>query len=598
MGYTKYIFPFLFTYSLVLGIPDPPPDCSRTDLNLWELYICELKDSTQPQCIPTRRVPTTTNIIGLVSLFHGYTACPDSFDPLAERLQAAGYVVLSFLTVGHGRTFGDCGEGTECVDDEYPVENLPTNRSGYIGFINIANTIVEQQIQLLSLSRDQHVIAAAGLSLGGPLATVAVAKGNDLYTHMILFNPFYGITDPSSDRQVAHCANLPSKCIMDFIEGVISATTSQLFGENNQTQSDEPQLFLFNLVNSSNLNLFGTTQILGGYAQLQSALRFGITVLIENESHLPESIREILNMSMGWGDECIQAKKERNRGGYCSFKIKHLFAVHSFATYALSMVRRIVKLNKAQFVTVERDGISRNGMTYSSLNTISSNADLSGLCMYRLVDGCVLTGDNECGVPHSMASRSEQLGNAPFYLYWEENYISSTIRWLSNNNTIGEAYFLNNRSVCVIADAPDPFLFGVIPVPVEIILRNILDSVVKDIVQNFVFLALQNLFESVQSEGEESFLFEPLQIISDWEKIRLILHVSQTFASIFENQVKVGDLSTLAGAPIVSIQTEDDYIILPPNATSSPSSTYLLSLPNLYTLFCCLISVRIFQVHA
>lgn len=388
---------------------------------------------------------------------------------------------------------------------------------------------------------------------------------------MLLFNPFFGISVPPLDRQVANCANKPDECILNFINDTFNSPVSGFENSNDTEIGNKIASGISSLVSFTTENIFGTTELLGAYSQLQSALRLGIVLVTEYQSLLPVSILDILDENMSWGPECENARKERNRGGICSFKIKNLFAVHSFSTYALSRVQDIVNLKKAQFATVERDGITRNGLTYSSLNSASANASIAGLCMYRLVPGCILTGDNECGVPHSMASRAEQLGNAPFYLYWEENYISSTIHWLSNDVVFGEANFKNNRSICVIADNSDPLFFGEIPATLHITVANIFEGSLQKVTNDFILVVLQDLAKRVGFKN--SFVFALLRVITDEKKIQFIIQVSKTFISIFESHIKSGNTTSLANAALVSIKVGERHVAIPVTLESSAVRT-------------------------
>ena len=84
---------------------------------------------------------------GLIALFHGYTACPNAYSSLVIKLQDEGFVIVSFLTLGHGREIGDCdGEGKECLEDVTPLELLPTSIEPYLEFVRNANAIVKETL--------------------------------------------------------------------------------------------------------------------------------------------------------------------------------------------------------------------------------------------------------------------------------------------------------------------------------------------------------------------------------------------------------------------------------------------------------------------
>jgi len=76
----------------------------------YEEYYCMVANGPpvngllqDPGCDPRYTRTTAASKKGLVVVFHGYTACPDSFDPEAAVWVNDGYDVMQLLTVGHGR---------------------------------------------------------------------------------------------------------------------------------------------------------------------------------------------------------------------------------------------------------------------------------------------------------------------------------------------------------------------------------------------------------------------------------------------------------------------------------------------------------------
>jgi hypothetical protein len=95
---------------------------------------------------------------------------------------------------------------------------------------------------------------------------------------------------------------------------------------------------------------------------------------------------------------------------------------------------------RVQFVSTERDGSTRNSLNVQAAqNEIRANAGENiFFCIHRIVPGCNLTGSgNDCGVPHSMLSRSEQELASPFELYWEDDIQGNSTRYFQKGRRMG-----------------------------------------------------------------------------------------------------------------------------------------------------------------
>jgi hypothetical protein len=145
--------------------------------------------------------------------------------------------------------------------------------------------------------------------------------------------------------------------------------------------------------------------------------------------------------TLSWGDQCIKQGK-RGRGGICSFRLRNLFAAHSFAEYARQLTGSSRSAQApVQFVTVERDSSTRNSLILQAARNqirVSDNENDISFCFHRIVPNCELEGTgNECGVPHSMLSRPESELVPPFELYWEEDIQGNSTHYFQKGTPMG-----------------------------------------------------------------------------------------------------------------------------------------------------------------
>ena len=214
--------------------------CYAGPSSLWETYVCtKLRLGLQPQCWPQRhRAPARCSTRrGIVAFFHGYSACPDAYNEMALVLQDECLDVYSFTSPGHGLNLTEATTSSASWDivGRYNLSGLPTRRADYVSFAMDATSIIEEEIAREFAGSPPQVVATVGLSLGAPIATVA-ATHSSVFSHVLLFSPFYGITaptppDPSfasaADQQVARvdeCLRSPaltvSFCLCnDFLPG-------------------------------------------------------------------------------------------------------------------------------------------------------------------------------------------------------------------------------------------------------------------------------------------------------------------------------------------------------------------------------------------
>ena len=147
---------------------------------LWNSYVADHDPSTlQPGCRPFQSViPPNVAYHGVVVLFHGFTACPQQFEEVAQHLGAQGMVVLAPLLPGHGRIASiDAG----AVRDD--VSGLPED-----GDFQAYTRFALRMDEILAAADGVHSVG--GISVGGAIAARVAADGTGA-DRALLINSFF-----------------------------------------------------------------------------------------------------------------------------------------------------------------------------------------------------------------------------------------------------------------------------------------------------------------------------------------------------------------------------------------------------------------------
>ena len=302
-----------------------------------------------------------------------------------------------------------------------------------------------------------------GLSLGSALATSALARNsaksipypdgssNKLYNRAVVFPPFYGVSVPNLDRDAQECAGSKDECIAAFAKSIAGGTS------DSGSSADETEASGFEEFLESTLNHFiSANTIDGGYQELQSNLRYALSAIAgASDDFYSFLFSPLTSMEFGWGDQCEDDRTNLGRGGYCNFKIANLLAVHALGEWSLAAaLNRELQVDDIQFIPVERDGYSRNGMVVeAAIATAQSSFINTNLCMYRVLQGCDPDEKgSECGVPHSCIAPGDNLGIKPASelacaatgsctaddMYWWPGMKAATIEFVKNGTPFGD----------------------------------------------------------------------------------------------------------------------------------------------------------------
>ncbi|MCA2959720.1 MAG: alpha/beta fold hydrolase [Silvanigrellales bacterium] len=144
----------------------------------WDAYTLNVRavNDLQPGCEPTVLEPKADIALkGAITLFHGYSACPQQFLEFAQYLNAAGYIVVLPLLPGHGR------KQVNGSDDNWGVPRAENALLSYGSFAATLNGVMETM---------PGTRIVGGLSVGGAVALYAAHKAPGLYARQLIMAPF------------------------------------------------------------------------------------------------------------------------------------------------------------------------------------------------------------------------------------------------------------------------------------------------------------------------------------------------------------------------------------------------------------------------
>jgi alpha-beta hydrolase superfamily lysophospholipase len=165
-----------------------PAQWSPKAEQLWLEYTQSLQGlNLQKGCEP-RLWKEKTPLQGTVLLYHGFTACPQQYDELAELLAQAGYRVVVPLLPGHGLEWSIGPEGAKKDDIRFLPQGILKEpydyQKEYLGLVDRMNRLFAQI---------EGPRSVAGLSVGASLATLGTILRADLWDRQLILSPLYEI---------------------------------------------------------------------------------------------------------------------------------------------------------------------------------------------------------------------------------------------------------------------------------------------------------------------------------------------------------------------------------------------------------------------
>ncbi len=165
---------------------------SETVAALWQKHV-DLETSgkqIQPDCMPRfYAADPSVPRKGMVMFFHGFTACPQQYFAISERLKTLGYDVYLPLMPGQGRTPLDGPKGSKDNHMDLPsTDNSSEYPDAKKDNVRLQN-FVKSMNEIAAATSGDRILA--GLSGGGGLATGAAADGQGIWTRVLLYAPYY-----------------------------------------------------------------------------------------------------------------------------------------------------------------------------------------------------------------------------------------------------------------------------------------------------------------------------------------------------------------------------------------------------------------------
>lgn len=393
---------------------------------------------------------------GLVLFFSGFSACPSQIDDLAPQLTGACLDVFAPLIPGHDAGLPNCTAGDFCSvkfsdDLGHDLRELPTNSSVYMDFVHEVSRVAHSELSFraegLNLPLETLEFGVMGLSLGGSMASYAASSYPEFFTRQLQVNPFFGMGQEGVDANLKHCLQKVAQgnatktdCMLKMFEDWIGDTVSM------------PASVTWIL-----RQIFGTV---AGVQRpiLSTVAKFSDAPPGNRSTSIQEPIRKFMDKEQTWWDVCWKIT-DHARGGFCKFRQEHLFAAHSFGMHALVQAEQLEaqssQLPVLQVVMTERDGITRNGLSYAAARRHyevarrlrkkrGSNSKVgASACMYRFFNVTNREDAGQWGLDHVMPHANlASVDNPGADRWWEEKLFGNIVGFFS-----GELDRLSDRKV-------------------------------------------------------------------------------------------------------------------------------------------------------
>ncbi|KAJ3275944.1 hypothetical protein HDV01_006811 [Terramyces sp. JEL0728] len=433
--------------------------------SLWEEHMCSVATNPakfQPLCVPQRHFPSSAasygslapkSVNGVVLLYHGFTACPDSFAEIATALNQAGYITIIPLLPGQGVNIGyGCDVAGTCVPSGDNPSFLPKGKQDYYNFVDQALDIVNQEISFVpdAAKSANFQVSVLGLSLGGALALASAQNSKSPFQKIMNVNPYMVTALPNLDFMVQQCLaqSNPAACVTtSFFKPQVANITSlpHIFGF---------ALPILNTAATQSQNLAGKllqatigNELVSRYDSFMVAFLKAATFIGNSPAILDTPP---LKTPYGWGEGCI--KSAATRGGYCEFHIADLFVVQSFIESVVGGLSKVPNAVQYADIHSDMDGPTRDSVSYAIVSKLKSQGNQASRCHFPIQ--CSLDkmefNDNLCGAPHSCFSHAEASQNAPFNLYWEPALFSNILGFISGTqHAVGTTGSATDGSICL-----------------------------------------------------------------------------------------------------------------------------------------------------
>lgn len=361
-------------------------DVNVTDQSPFEAYAAASEEKNCPPAVFRSKCPDS-QFKGIVLFFHGYSSCSIQAAAFAPEVTAKCMDVIAPTHPGHGDSISDCPTEESCSVSHqgkgWTHARLPTHRNGYVTYANAVAAVAKQE---LTFRQTQTGVSTAepyiaGLSFGCPLALHVVQQNQGYFQRMLMMNPYFALGDEVDDEKSDECETLVEQgkktqaaCTQETINMRLapmgltadSAVTKMIFGASEET-----------VVKNFFETMAAMSDRYGNRADLYTHATYGAA----------------LKKQVVWPGNC-PGIIQNNKGGFCAFRNAHYLASHSFAMRAIVEAHSWGEWRRGtpetQFILTERDGMSRNGVTWALARHLKAVEDQEGeidMCMYRFKKG-------------------------------------------------------------------------------------------------------------------------------------------------------------------------------------------------------------------
>jgi len=391
---------------------------------------------------------------GLVVFFHGYSACSEQAESVSEILATNCVDVLAPTMPGHGHAAAWCGDGgVECDvacgnGMGWTHETLPTHRSAYDTFAREAHQTILRELNhrasVTGRSTSDLEISLIGLSFGAPMALdISLMGGARHYARQLLVNPYLALGDETIDQSKIDCEaliasgeNTAEACEREAVGAWLAPAGVDISDPNGSGNGIARYLGGVsgdNVVRSLFTNLAKLSDAVGASFQGRQEASEG-------------AIAGVMETTQEWGGVCNQIWTE-GRGGFCKFKYKHYLSTHAYSLHAVVDAQQWGAwswgLPTTQIITTERDGKTRNGLTFDLAQHLHSvNPDKVSMCMHKFQAGTDRSDagqywNDENSMPHANLKGTRAAGR-----WWEAHLFENVRRF-----TLGEQTSINEEPV-------------------------------------------------------------------------------------------------------------------------------------------------------
>ena len=418
---------------------------------LWDsLHYCNI--ITKPQkyqdsCMPMRLYPdfisnttgttgtgrTTTDGIkkvrGVITMYHGFTACPDAFKEIAQEMVNLGFVVIVPLLPGMGLNLGyNCNSSPGiCLSHGTNPSEIPTSKEGYFAWSRDILAITKQEASLIEAEdrSDDFKVMAMGLSVGGALAIYAAQQPDSPFQKVLTVNPYLSTTTSQLDFFIYKCtlSSDPTTCIsnqiLKQIDGnkasllkkadtntAVDNSSSTIVNASLNTQSIPWQpLLQASTTATQDFTIWAVTNRVGrlvthNYPDFLQSIWTLFSALSDHGGKLFS--HPLFEGEIGWGEGC---NANSQRGGICYFRIRHLVALQAFVEYVVGNVEKVN--DKVQYGNMhsEMDGYVRDSVSKTVMQVLEKKGNPVARCRFlsecRGIEEVLKSqslGDNTCGI--------------------------------------------------------------------------------------------------------------------------------------------------------------------------------------------------------